>query len=275
MLLVAPGLLYDLLAERRRVKVDESVFREISRTILASLIISVISFSILAVVRSVRPAWMPNPGQLFADTGGYVAGHYRLILRTLLIEGGIALGIAGGLQWMRLRRVRARLRPISTWTKVLREECPRGFLPHAQVRLSNDMTYIGRVGYFTADLETSDRELVLVPPLYVKRPDGDMRDMGPDWQRIVISGESVQSMVVQYRPDPSPPTFPQGFMKRVRAHLPFSDGSAQFDGKSIRAVGSAAATGSEATQSIAPANGVQPPTATGMAATESSNPQQG
>jgi Family of unknown function (DUF6338) len=273
-LLVAPGLLYDLLAERRRVKVGESVFREISRTILASLIISIISFSILAVVRSVRPAWMPNPGQLFADTGGYVAGHYRLILRTLLIEGGIALGIAGGLQWMRLRRVRARLRPISTWTKVLREECPRGFLPHVQVRLSNDMTYIGRVGYFTADLETSDRELVLVPPLYVKKPDGAMRDMGPDWQRIVISGESVQSMAVQYRPDPSPSALSQGFMKRLRAHFSSSNGSTQLDGKATPVAGPSAATGLEVVHSIVPANGVQPPTATATAATGPLSPQE-
>jgi uncharacterized membrane protein YdfJ with MMPL/SSD domain len=64
-LLVAPGLLYDLLAERYRAKAGESVFREISRTVLASLIISTLSFSILLAIRLMRPAWMP--GGLFID----------------------------------------------------------------------------------------------------------------------------------------------------------------------------------------------------------------
>jgi Family of unknown function (DUF6338) len=220
-LLVAPGLLYDLLAERRRAKISESAFREASRTVLASLIISIISFSILAVIRWAHPAWMPDPNRLLGGAGDYIARHYRLILRTLLLEGGIALGIAGGFQWARTRRVRARLRPVSTWTKVFREECPQGFLPYVQVRLANGMTYVGQVGHFTADLETSDRELVLVPPLYVKKPDGQLKDMASEWQRIVVSGESVESLVVQYRPDLRCPS-PKGLAKRLQGRLSWS-----------------------------------------------------
>lgn len=271
-LLVAPGLLYDLLAERRRVKANESMFREASRTVLASLVISVVSFSILAIVRSVRPAWIPDPGQLFANTAGYVAGHYRLILRTLLIEGGIALGIAGGLQWMRLRRVRSRLRPISTWTKVFRDECPPGYVPHVQVRLSNGMSYIGRVGHFTADLESSDRELILVPPLYVKRPDSNMKGMAPEWQRIVISG-SPESMVVQYRPDPYPPKSSPGLVKRFSFHLPLLNSSAHFRDNLPSDVGDTALTGTQTNQSIAPPSGVQTPQGVGLSVVKSSSPE--
>jgi hypothetical protein len=207
-LLVAPGLLYDLLAERYRAKAGESVFREISRTVLASLIISTLSFSILLAIRLMRPAWMPDPDRLISGTssGYYITRHYWLILRTLLLEGGIALAIAAGFQWIRAKRVRARLRPVSTWTKVFREECPPGFLPYVQVRHSNGMTYVGQVGHFTADLETADREMVLVPPLYVKKPDGQLKDMPSEWQRVVLSAASVDSLVVQYRPDPRLPS---------------------------------------------------------------------
>lgn len=272
-LLVAPGLLYDLLAERRRVRANESVFREASRTVLASLVISVAAFSILAIVRSVHPAWMPDSGQLFANSAGYVAGHYRLILRTLLIEGGIALGIAGGLQWMRLRRVRSRLRPISTWTKVFREECPPGYVPHVQVRLSNGITYIGRVGYFTADLESSDRELILVPPLYVKRPDSNMKDMAPEWQRVVVSGDSLESMVVQYRPDPCQPKPSPGLVKRFPIHLPVSNSGARFRGKLPSDVGEIAPTATQTSLSTAPSSGVQTSPGAGLAAAESSSPE--
>jgi hypothetical protein len=214
-LLVAPGLLYDLLLERRRVKARESAFREVSRTVLASLIISVIAFGILAIVRAIKPAWMPDPRQLFSHTGGYLARHYPLVLRTLLIEGGIALGIAAGFQLVRFRRSDARLRPVSTWTRVLREELPAGFLPHVEVRLSDGTTYIGQVGHFTADLENSDRELVLVPLLFAQAPGGQLQNLAPEWQRLVISGDSVKSMAVQYRPDPNASAArPQGHLGR-------------------------------------------------------------
>jgi Family of unknown function (DUF6338) len=200
--LIAPGLLYDLLDQRHHARVSESAFREASRTVLAGLIVSCIAVSILAVVRAVRPAWMPNPTLLISHPGSYFAVQYRLILRALLIEGALALAIAGTFQAIRNSRSDARLRPVSTWTRVFRHDCPEGSLPHVQVKLTNGMNYIGQVGHFTADLETAERELVLVPPLYVKKPNGVFKDISVEWQRVVLSGECVQSMVVQYRPDP-------------------------------------------------------------------------
>jgi hypothetical protein len=218
-LVVAPGLLYDLLSEQHRLRAGESAFREASRTVLASLIISTLSVVILVAIRLAQPRWMPDPNSLFSGTGNYVTSHYRLILRTLLLEGIIALTIAAGFHWIRTRRIRARLRPVSTWTRVFREDCPDGFLPHAQIRLSNGMTYIGQVGHFTADLETADREIVLVPPLYVKKPDGQLKDMPPEWQRVVLSGASVDSLVVQYRPKPQKSTSGR---KEKRLRLPWA-----------------------------------------------------
>jgi Family of unknown function (DUF6338) len=266
-LLVAPGLLYDLLADRRRAKASESAFREVSRTVLASLIVSTISFSILVAIRWAHPAWMPDPNRLFTGKGDYVTGHYRLILRTLLIEGGIALVIAGGFQWARTRRVRARLRPVSTWTKVFREECPRGFLPYVQVRLANGMTYVGRVGYFTADLETSDRELVLVPPLYVKRPDSQLKNMASEWQRVVLSGESVEGLVVQYRPDPRSPSA-GGPAKRLQRRLPWAKG----EPTAYTGATSHVSSEPQAATAIAPINGSQPPEGAVSESAESPDP---
>ena len=266
-LLVAPGLLYDLLADGRRAKSGESVFREVSRTVLASLIISTLSISILVAIRWARSAWMPDPDRLFSGTGGYAARHYRLILRTLLLEGGIALVIAAGFHWILARRLRARLRPVSTWTKVFREERPPRCLPHVQVRLANSMTYIGQVGHFTADLETADREIVLVPPLYVKRPDGQLKDMPSEWQRIVLSGASVESLIVQYRPDPRSPST-ESLAKRLKARLPWPRSTPGSDDRSIPA----ASPEQLVPQVILSANGVQPSAEAPAAPAESSNP---
>jgi hypothetical protein len=241
----------------------------VSRTVLASLIISTLSVSILVAIRWARPAWMPDPDRLFSGMGGYTAHHYRLILRTLLLEGGIALVIAFGFHWIRARRLRARLRPISTWTKVFREERPPGCLPHVQVRLANGMTYIGQVGHFTADLETADREIVLVPPLYVKKPDGQLKDMPSEWQRIVLSGASVESLIVQYRPDPRcPSTETEGLAKRLKARLLWVRSTPESDGRSIPAVSPEQLV----PQVILSANGIQSPAEAPSAPTESSSP---
>lgn len=209
---------------------------------------------------------MPDPDRLFSGTGHlYVARHYRLILRTLLLEGGIALAMAPGFHWLRAARARARLRPVSTWTKVFREECPPGSLPYAQIRLANGMTYIGQVGHFTADLETADREIVLVPPPYVKKPDGQFKDMPSEWQRVVLSGASVEGLIVQYRPDPRCLS-PGGLAKRLK--LPWAKSKPGYDGGSIPAV--------TPEQFIPPAilsaNGVPPSAETVPAPAESPGP---
>ena len=60
LVLVAPGLLFDLLSERRRASVTESAFREASRVILASLIFDLFAFAVLAVIQTVKPRWIPD-----------------------------------------------------------------------------------------------------------------------------------------------------------------------------------------------------------------------
>jgi hypothetical protein len=165
LLLIAPGLFHDLLDRRGQIKLDESAFREISRTVLASLVISALAFTILAFIRIKYPSWMLNPRLFFPHPDNYFAIHYALVLRTFLIEGTIALAIAGGFSLVRNGMRSGNLKTVSTWTRVFRDDRPRGTLPYAQVRLANGTTYVGQVGHFTADLVTSDRELVLVPPL--------------------------------------------------------------------------------------------------------------
>ncbi len=204
-LLVAPGLLHDLLEARRRVQAPESAFREISRVVLVSLVISIISFGILSIIRSLEPAWMPDPRGMIADPHAYFLSHYRLVLRALLIEGAIALAIVWIIQIPRHRRTKIVLRQTSTWTRAFREECPSGNVPYVQVRVSNGMTYVGRVGHFTHDLEVSDRELILTPPLFTKSLSGTLKPVPPPWQRVVLSGDFIRSLVVSYGPEPEAP----------------------------------------------------------------------
>ncbi len=146
-LLVSPGLLYDLLADRRRVKISEPAFRELSRTVLSSILCSGLALSALALIREVQPSWMPDPSGLFMHQSQYLASHYRLVLRAAVAEALMALGLACLAHYLIYRRSNARLRPVSTWTRVLRDERPEGYLPHVQVQLEDGRTYIGAVGH--------------------------------------------------------------------------------------------------------------------------------
>jgi MFS family permease len=53
LLFVAPGLLFDLLSEKRCAGIAQSGFREISRVVLASILFSAIGAVAVAVVRNV------------------------------------------------------------------------------------------------------------------------------------------------------------------------------------------------------------------------------
>lgn len=93
-LYIAPGLLLDLLSEQRRAGFSESAFRDISRIVLASLVFSGFAFSVLAIVREVQPEWMPDPRRLLDPNDPSTKGHYLLIVRTLVLQGSLALTTA-------------------------------------------------------------------------------------------------------------------------------------------------------------------------------------
>jgi hypothetical protein len=204
LLLIAPGLLYDLLAQRRRVEAPESAFREISRVVLASLAFSGIGLLVVGGLRTLKPDSMLDTGRLLDHPQTYLVNHYRLGIRALAIQTGVALGAAALTHWHLARKHGSGLRPRSTWTKVLRDERPNGMVPFVRVKVNNGTIYIGQVAHFTADLDVADRELVLAPPLFSKRAGGPLANIPEEWQRLVLPASSIESIVVQYRALPSP-----------------------------------------------------------------------
>jgi hypothetical protein len=200
LLLIAPGLLFDLLAERRRAGAEESAFREASRVALGSTVFSGIALTALAVVRAVRPEWMPDPRRLLSDQQQYLADEYRLVLRALVIQVLLALLLAW-LTHLTLSKVTgAPIRQRSAWSTVFRHDLPAGKQAHARVRLADGTTYVGEVAHFNADLKRADRELVLAPPLYSATKGNELGDVPAEWTRVVISADQIAVLSVQYRP---------------------------------------------------------------------------
>ena len=72
------------------------------------------------------------------------------------------------------------------------------------MRLTNGTVFLGAVAHYTADLELSDREIVLSPPLFSNTSENALDAMPSDWQRIVLPSSQIESVAVQYRPKPKP-----------------------------------------------------------------------
>lgn len=198
-LLIAPGLLFDLLAGRRRVGAPESAFRETCRVVLASLAFSTLGLLAVALLRATAPHLMPDPRQLIGHPQAYFAAHYRRIFGAVALEGVVAVGSAA-LVHARLRReTDSVLRTTSSWSKVLREDLPDGAQPHVRVRLTNGTVYVGQVSDFTADLDQADREIVLCPPLYSKTEGKALAPVPKEWQRVVLPAGSIESIGVTYQ----------------------------------------------------------------------------
>ncbi len=203
-ILVAPGLLFDLLSDRRRGGFPESTFREISRVVLASFWFSAAAFGILVLLRMAQPGWMPDPRQLIARDPEYLPDQYRLIFRALLIQAGVALLFAFLSHLWLARKQGAKIRRASAWTQIFKTNRPDGGAPYVRVRLNTGFVYTGFVGYFSPDLDQDSRELVLLPPLYAKPPEGGKLTVVPAEQAcLILSGSEIDMMTVQYRPDPA------------------------------------------------------------------------
>jgi hypothetical protein len=199
---IAPGLLFDLLSERRRAGLSESAFREISRIALASFIFSGFAVAVLIAVHAATPSWMPDPRQLVQHGSAYVRAEYGLIARTLVIEVALAFGFSWCAHLL-LSRLQggATIRQVSAWTQVFRRDIPSGHQAYVRVRLNGGTVYCGTVANFTAGPETQGRELVLAPPLYAKAAtSGSKLTPLPEiYQRVIVSGDTVEIMSVEYR----------------------------------------------------------------------------
>jgi len=221
LLLIAPGVLFDLLADRRRAQVKETTLREAGRITLASLVFGGVAFLVVCVLASVLPGAFVWPfAALEADDPVTRYGSPRLAA-TLGAQTAVALGVAWGCnQWLNRRRrlplaasnwrgffTRAwwrsgerpgRIRAVSTWKLVLGENVPEGQFAHVRVRLKSGTVWIGRVGPFSADLETSGRELVLQKPLSVGPPGKLPKPLPSSWQVVLLAGDDIDSITVQY-----------------------------------------------------------------------------
>ena len=200
--LVAPGIVFQNLRERRQPAVDQTTFREVSSIALASLSFSVLSLLLLAAVRARVPIIMPDPGRWLREGNRYVQGNYRLVAGFFLAELVLAIGLATAWSWVRGRGRAARIVKVSAWYHVFRELRPKGADTYARVSMQNGVEYIGRVIDYSIDVELADRELFLGEPLW-RRLSGE-KDFTPlrvPWRWLILP--AIQGIWVSYLKPPT------------------------------------------------------------------------
>jgi Family of unknown function (DUF6338) len=197
LLLVAPGLTYELLRERERPTIEASTFREASRVALTSLVFTTVSLLVLIALASIFPSLLDLDGWI--DGGDrYVKEHYRVfggaVVAQLVISCGLAVGasavINGGL--------RVRNRPVSAWYRTLYEKAPADTIPFLTVALNDGTRYSGRLVRSSIDHKIADRELVIGPPiLYQHSPDADPVPL-EELEALILQATSITSVGITY-----------------------------------------------------------------------------
>jgi hypothetical protein len=199
--LVAPGLLFEMLRERRVPASEESAFREASRVALMSLVFTLFALAVLTITGLLEPHWLPDVDRWINCGASYAKAHYRLILRAVLLELLIA-GAAVVLLDLALSKWgsgQGELSSTSVWYHVFRTDRPADHGSWVHAKLSDGSEIWGFVQWYTYDNSLDDRELSLSGPgLKIKRtPDSEAQEL-PEWNSLIVRGSDITYMTVSY-----------------------------------------------------------------------------
>lgn len=206
---MTPGFLYA--SQRRRLvpRGERSVLMETAAVVVVSVGANLASSGLFGLFRWWRPSDTPDVGALVRD-GSYWTEHLPYV--TVWLAAVLALSCVfamGAAQFTAPAWIRTRLFPTvieeeSSWSKALAAN--DGAYVHAGLELDGGDFVSGRVIFFSTHLEeTGDRDLVLGPPLVIRRADGDHEAL--EVQRVVVAARHIRRMDVTYiTEEPAPET---------------------------------------------------------------------
>lgn len=204
LILIAPGLLFDWLEDRRRPTVRESAFREAGRTVLASLGFGTVAAMVLGLMAWALPELLLSPAEFVAaDASRLIDERPEEVVVALLVQTVLACGLAVGFQALLAHKSDTALEGVSLWFKAVRA-APKGTVAYAQVRLTTGATWSGVVEAYSADVDAGGRELLLSKPILAARRGEKLKALGPQWERVVLRGDEIEWIAFKYDRPPSP-----------------------------------------------------------------------
>ena len=210
-LLIIPGLHYELLREQYRPGRDDSPFVEISRVLLSGFLLSGVAFLMLGFVRLVGPDAVADPEKLLEERQ-YFSSHLPLMAWSTLWFLAFALtsGALLASKWPKDAELQSAMETawVSVFTRTPQEAAAAQGVPSplskVEVTLKNGKVYRGTVKSYTKDVQIADRELVLEGPIRTVDEDDQVIEMNtPSWRRLVLPAAEIASILVRYEAKPS------------------------------------------------------------------------
>ena len=206
LLLVAPGLLADLLESRRKAGDKESSFREIGRVALFSLLYSMAGALIVgAVLALVRGATGFDALRAVRDSD-YAADHFWWSVLAVSSVSLAGCAIAAAIHWKRFGSFSIKVDRASAWTAELGavKGEPRNTVTTVMVELLTGERYVGNLAGYTPNLEQADRELTLGQPMKVRRVgDNELLPIPAKYERLVLRGDQIKTIAARKWVPPS------------------------------------------------------------------------
>jgi hypothetical protein len=159
LLLVAPGVGYELLRERRTPKIDETAFREAARVALYSFAFSFAALGIVALLRICIATQLFDIGAYSRDGNEYVKTHHGVVIWTVVLEVLLAFTLVvvvdrinAAKVFPRIYRrlpnsiqkiVAADIRRHGIWWDLFVASRPEGTIPQLSIRLSDGTRVAG------------------------------------------------------------------------------------------------------------------------------------
>lgn len=198
--LVAPGVVFELLREKRRQALTDTAFREASRIALTSLVFSVGAFLVLVALDG---WWHVLPDvDLWVRTGNaYLREQYRVVATACLAQLVTACVLAAlANRVLTLSgRGRAEIRHGSVWYHVLREDRPPNAVVWLQARLTDGTIVTGYLRHYTPGDKLEDREICLGGRfLHLAKPGAEPADISADWAAVTVRGSEIVTLQVVY-----------------------------------------------------------------------------
>lgn len=199
LLLLAPGILWQLIQARHTPAVKETAFVEISRVVLASLAATGGAGLLLLLW-----PWLPLYRRIQAagDDAFSAPADALPYLGAVVATSLVACALAWGAAKLRWRRAAPRIRPGRIWSRLLVDYRPPGSGdPSLLVELLDGTVWRGTLEGFDSDPEDDQRNLALGPPLARKKHGAEAFERKGDAGRYVILPEGqIKSIQVIYVP---------------------------------------------------------------------------
>lgn len=198
---VAPGVYFEQISSRHRVRAKESAFQEVSRTVIASVAISIpAGLAALAVWTIVTDMNAPNFGALLRRDNAYIGSHIGSIAAAIL--GYLLASVICAKLGNRLlaRQDGTSILSMHTlWTELFRVKKGADQEVAVRVVMKSGQTWSGIVGNFSAHHETEHRELVLYKPILFSAT-AEAKPTLQEQDVVLLTGAEITSIGINYTP---------------------------------------------------------------------------